>query len=61
MGELRYSSTMLVLGTRWRKVVSFIPHPTAFSYGILTSSAKWVFGCVKKSIYDLTKPGFTVG
>jgi hypothetical protein len=27
MGELRYSSTILDLGTRWRWVVSFMPRP----------------------------------
>jgi hypothetical protein len=27
MGECRYSSTILELGNRWRKVVSFMPQP----------------------------------
>jgi hypothetical protein len=45
MAEWRYSSTILDLGTRWKRVVSFKPRPLYPPGGICTGT-HWIGGVV---------------
>jgi hypothetical protein len=44
MGELRFSATILDLGTRWRRVISFTPLPLYLAERVLGthSIGSWV-------------------
>jgi hypothetical protein len=65
MGEWRYSSTILDLGTSWRRVVSFTPRP--FDPEESARGTLWIGGWASEPVSTLwrkenvTVPGIETG